>query len=285
MINKNSKYKKILGIILSVFIFILIPTTFIHAVCDPKTGLDTATGKICYVALEQNAFPGVDQPSASNLNVYLGQIFNFGIAAAVALALIMIIWGGIIKMTTDSWNKQDEANSKIQNALWGLGLALISWILLYTINPELVTFKNNTLLKTPTTTSTTDNTSIVCSDCIDISTIGVACKNSESCRLDNTLATELANALSGQDAWVTEAYPPTVDHISTCHTDGTCADVNLTNGSTDPNKVLSLYNSLESAGLSAVYEVPIGTSCTPYTDIGVSCTSYETTIGQAFHVQ
>jgi hypothetical protein len=63
----------------------------------------------------------------------------------------MIIWGGIIKMTTDSWSKTDEANKKIQNAVYGLVLALVSWLLLYTINPDMVTFSNNTFLGTPKT--------------------------------------------------------------------------------------------------------------------------------------
>src|SRR6187549_1130110 len=75
---------------------------------------------ISYAPLEPNAFPGVT--TTGNLGSFLSNIFSFGIAAAVALALIMIIWGGIIKMTTDSWQGKSDANSKIQNAAYGLGL-------------------------------------------------------------------------------------------------------------------------------------------------------------------
>lgn len=144
--SKNSQMtsKKILITVLSAFIFVLIPSASVFAKCSAASSTDSDTGKLCYVQLEPNAFPGVS--ASSNLTTFLSQVFNFGIAAAVALALIMIIWGGIMKMTTDSWEKTDEANGKITNALYGLGIALISWILLYTINPALVDFSKNTLL-------------------------------------------------------------------------------------------------------------------------------------------
>lgn len=119
--------------------------------CNPKTsfvigsdGIDTKT--LCYIVLEPNAFPGVKNPNES-LSVYLGTVFSFGISIAVVLALIMIIWGGITYMTTDAWSQKEEGKSKIINALWGLGMAFISWILLYTINPNLVSFNNNAFLK------------------------------------------------------------------------------------------------------------------------------------------
>lgn len=86
--------------------------------------------------------------NASNLSSLLGTVFNLGVALAVVLALIMIILGGVQMMTTDSWEKHSEGKSRIENALWGLGLALVSWLILYTINPTLVTFNGNLLLGT-----------------------------------------------------------------------------------------------------------------------------------------
>lgn len=182
----NIKYLKYINIILitvSVIIFTL-PIFSINAttvICPPNTSSSDgkncdlkklSNGRICnlitntiqntnepcpveYFALEPNAFPGVSQASTGNLTSFLSAVFSFGIAAAIALALIMIIWGGMIKMTTDSWQGKDDAKSKITNAIYGLGLALISWLLLYTINPCLVQFTatsdgckaSNTLLK------------------------------------------------------------------------------------------------------------------------------------------
>ena len=109
-----------------------------------------------YTPLEPMAFAGLGQTTSSSnqLAIFLGQVFNWGIAAAVVLALIMIIWGGIMYMTTDSWSGKEEGKTKIENALKGLGLALISYIILYTINPCTVDYfgnngcdKKNTFLK------------------------------------------------------------------------------------------------------------------------------------------
>src|SRR5689334_12127314 len=68
------------------------------------------------------------------------------IAIAVVAALTFIIWGGIEYMTTDSWSGKNDGKTKIQDALYGLGLALVSWLLLYTINPTLVSFSGNKLI-------------------------------------------------------------------------------------------------------------------------------------------
>jgi uncharacterized membrane protein len=78
--------------------------------------------------------------STTSLGDFLSKIFNLGIAIAVALSVVMITFGGVQYMTTDSWNKKEEGKERIRNALYGLGLALISWLILYTINPCLVTF-------------------------------------------------------------------------------------------------------------------------------------------------
>jgi hypothetical protein len=150
---KKTTYKKIITAILSVFILFSAMSVFADSVCDQETGLDSS-GKVCYIPLEKNAFPGMTTSAQTvPLSAYLGLVFDFGIAIAVVLALVMIIWGGIMLMTTDSWEGKSEGKAKIQNALWGLGLALISWLLLYTINPDLVNFNNNTLLYPAQTTT------------------------------------------------------------------------------------------------------------------------------------
>ena len=111
------------------------------ATCDPKTNKDP-NGNLCYIPLEPNVFIGVTAPT-SNLSEYLADVFNFGIAVAVTIALIQIIWGGILYMTTDAWQKKEDGKAKIHNSLWGLGIALVSWLILWTINPCLVTLNQN----------------------------------------------------------------------------------------------------------------------------------------------
>lgn len=82
--------------------------------------------------------------STTDLGDFLNKVFNFGIAVAVALSIIMISVGGVQYMTTDSWNKKEEGKERIKNALYGLALALVSWLILFTINPCLVTFTGTT---------------------------------------------------------------------------------------------------------------------------------------------
>lgn len=101
-----------------------------------------ATTTTTYIPLEKNAFQGITSAAQGDLIPFLSQVFNFGIAVAVALALIMIIWGGIEYMTSDAWQNKDNGRKRIQDALWGLGLALISYLILFTINPCLVIFKS-----------------------------------------------------------------------------------------------------------------------------------------------
>ena len=42
---------------------------------------------------------------------------------------------------------RSEAKKRIESAIWGLVMALVSYLVLYTINPSLVDFKNNQFLK------------------------------------------------------------------------------------------------------------------------------------------
>ena len=76
--------------------------------------------------------------SVTNLTAYLNGMFKLGIAIAGALAVIMIIWGGIQYMSTDSINGQSEGKKKITAAITGLIVALGSYMLLNTISPDLL---------------------------------------------------------------------------------------------------------------------------------------------------
>jgi len=87
--------------------------------------------------------------NTSNLSGLLATVFELGISVAVVLTLIMSILGGIQYMTTDSFSGKSEGKERIVNALLGLGLALVSWLLLYVINPNLVNLNNNLLLNPP----------------------------------------------------------------------------------------------------------------------------------------
>ena len=68
-------------------------------------------------------------------------LINLLIGVAAVLAVIFITIGGLEYMTTDSLYNKEDGKEKIKNAILGLLLALISWLILYTINPSLVKFQ------------------------------------------------------------------------------------------------------------------------------------------------
>ncbi|MFA6050486.1 MAG: murein L,D-transpeptidase catalytic domain-containing protein [Candidatus Paceibacterota bacterium] len=77
-------------------------------------------------------------PPDQSLSGYLKKLYNFAIGAAAALAVIMVIWGGVEYMTTDAIGHSEEGKQKIQNAVLGLLLALSTYIILQTINRDLL---------------------------------------------------------------------------------------------------------------------------------------------------
>jgi hypothetical protein len=72
-----------------------------------------------------------------DLSLILNQIFYAGLVLAAALAVVMIVRGGIQYMTTDSIDGKGGAKLRIQAALGGLVLAFASVLILNTINPSL----------------------------------------------------------------------------------------------------------------------------------------------------
>lgn len=132
------------------------------------SGATGTLGDNSYVPLAP--LPGTTNSGGSvNLNTYIPGVFNLAIGIAGVLAVLMIVIGGVEYMTTDAIQGKTEGKTRIQNALWGLLLALVSWVMLHTINPNLTVFDLNvktiTIIPndngprtiTPTTTGTNDN--------------------------------------------------------------------------------------------------------------------------------
>jgi len=83
--------------------------------------------------------PGVENASQTNLQNYLGAIFKIGIGLAGVFAVLMIVIGGIQFIGgASSPSARADAKSKITNAVFGLILALGSWLILNTINPAIL---------------------------------------------------------------------------------------------------------------------------------------------------
>lgn len=72
---------------------------------------------------------------------YASMAFKSLLAIAVALAVIQIVLGGFAYVTSAIPGVKSDAKGKITAALTGLALLLFSWLILNTINPDLVNWK------------------------------------------------------------------------------------------------------------------------------------------------
>src|SRR3989344_2491491 len=78
-----------------------------------------------------------------NLETYVGYVFKLAIALAVFLAVVVLIYGGFEYMLGEAVGTKSAAKSRMQNAIYGLLGALVSYLILVTIDPRLVQINTN----------------------------------------------------------------------------------------------------------------------------------------------
>lgn len=76
----------------------------------------------------------------TNAQTFIPGLVRLVIMLATGLATLFIIYGGIQYMSTDAFSGKEDAKNTIENALWGLFLVMSAWLILNTINPNLVKF-------------------------------------------------------------------------------------------------------------------------------------------------
>jgi hypothetical protein len=93
--------------------------------------------------------PGTPNPYESPAN-FVYYLFVFALAVGGILAFGSIVIAGI-EWTISAGNPslQEDAKDRIRNAVFGLILLLASYVILYTINPQLVRLKNPTIESLP----------------------------------------------------------------------------------------------------------------------------------------
>jgi len=80
---------------------------------------------------------GACQPS-TDIPSYLNNLYKFAVGIAGALAVAMIVAGGVYyTVSAGSSDKQREAKSMITSAIWGLILLFASYLILRTVNPQI----------------------------------------------------------------------------------------------------------------------------------------------------
>lgn len=74
----------------------------------------------------------------SDLGSFINKVYKFGVTIAVGLAIVMIAFGGIRMAAFDSISGKADGKEMINAAIAGLFIVLFSYVLLYTINPALI---------------------------------------------------------------------------------------------------------------------------------------------------
>jgi hypothetical protein len=119
--------------------------TGIPVLLTPTTNPNNCTeGGGTYCLLEPI---GTNSDQITKVNVettfgsYLNAIFQIGVAMAGVFGVLLIVIGGITYMTSDVITKKSEGRDQIKKAILGVFLALMSWLLLNTIDFGLVDFE------------------------------------------------------------------------------------------------------------------------------------------------
>lgn len=90
--------------------------------------------------------PQISEGKTSEFIPLLNWLLRFGFYAAGILAMLMIVIGGVQYVAAGAAGNPEnvkDATNRIVMALGGLALALSSWLILNTINPNLLNFELN----------------------------------------------------------------------------------------------------------------------------------------------
>jgi hypothetical protein len=216
------------------------------------------------------------------LATYLPGIFNLTLGVSAVLAFVMITYAGIQYMTTDAVFKKAEARSTLNGALGGLLLVLASYAILYTINPKILEFNLNIRRIDSTRFPSVSGASSsgtggaysytnssgatvyynnCTSPCVSVgsgglnlsATSGANSGTGTSPQVNSGLGGILvtANSSLGDDNLnivITEAWPPTVNHLQPCHKVGTCVDARPRTEDITAENLKTTFEALQAAG-------------------------------------
>lgn len=83
------------------------------------------------------------QYAPNGLAAFFNNLYKFAIGLAAALAVIMIIWGGLEYSTQDSISKKSDGKQRIYQAIFGLVLVLSPVLVFSIINPSILNLSLN----------------------------------------------------------------------------------------------------------------------------------------------
>ena len=124
--------------------------------------------------------PGIpcSGPTTADIPIqqYLIRIYQFAIGVSGVVAVGMIVWGGILISLSESIDKIGDGKDKIQSAFLGIVLLFGSYLLLRTINPDIVALREPTAAvatQAGAVASTTPTTPAVSTTCPAVTSIPI----------------------------------------------------------------------------------------------------------------
>ncbi len=117
---KTIKNKKLFIILLSLIFLFLI---FFNASAEYKIEV---------------SLPGASKGTEISLSDYLKNFYLIALSAVGVAALLMLVIGGFMYMLSDTVTSKEKARDYLVGAISGLVLALAAYLILHTINPDLV---------------------------------------------------------------------------------------------------------------------------------------------------
>lgn len=209
----HKKINKVAGIcsVLLAFIFLFLTPLYVNAQTAIPTGTSEFSAPInstytlltplpCIAGTGNNCTAGSSVTSV-NIQTYIIYIFKLMVALAVLAAVVMCIIGGFQYMLSDSVTKKSDAKKTIENAVLGLAGALLSYLILYTISPNLVNVSLVTVpkLNVATTNINTSAANVPPCDINCQTDTQVAAMAAAGVAQDNALAQQVAADKANED--------------------------------------------------------------------------------------
>jgi hypothetical protein len=100
-------------------------------------------GTCTYVPLEPIPLPGGGMVDTNSFPSLMSSAFKLLLGAGATIAVIMLVLGALTYMFSDIVGNKTKALGRIRGAMWAIVLLMSSYLILRTINPDLVIFKLN----------------------------------------------------------------------------------------------------------------------------------------------
>jgi hypothetical protein len=156
--------------------------------------------------------------STETIGQYIKQIYQYAIGIVAILAVVVMMIGGVLWMTAGGNTTQiSSARSWISGSLLGLLLVMSSYVILKTVNPDLVNFKIHTIPAIPLSTASNSSNGCCVSKSSDVTSLSgwkiTACvqEKIESCPNANMSET-VVMATNDRNFW----YGTPCDQVKGC---------------------------------------------------------------------